>query len=164
MLSLDSPRWGELAQAYGPAEDIPRLLAALGAVETERERAELWFALWSLLCPEDRVFTASYAAAPHVLAAAGERLALRERAQAAQLVACIEANRHNESAPKVPADLLAAYAAAVERLPAIVCACAAEPWDAQVARVLAGALLVGKRHPRLGRGVMEGERDGGMAG
>jgi len=157
VLSLDSPRWAELAQAYGSAEDVPRLLAALGATPDEGDRAQLWFALWRLLCHEERVYTASYAAAPHVVAlllVSGGRLALRERAQAAQLVACIEAYRHRGGGPPVPADLLAAYAAAVERLPAVVCASAAEPWDAEVAQVMASALLVAKRQPRLGMALL----------
>lgn len=156
MLSLDSPRWGELAQAYGTAEDVPRLLAALGALPDERDRAQLWFALWRLLCHEERVYSASYAAAPHVMAMllADDRLSLHERAQALQLVASIEGHRHHAGAPAVPGDLVAGYAAAVEQMPAVVCASAGESWDAEVARVMACALLVAKRQPRLGMALL----------
>jgi hypothetical protein len=164
MLSLDSPRWAELLQAYGTAEDVPRLIAALWDLADERERAELWFALWGLLCQDERVHTAAYAAAPHLvellLRDGGERFPLRERAQGAQLVACIEAYRHHDGAPPIPADLVADYAAAVERLPALVWASVHEPWDADVARVMAGALLVAKRQPRLGIAVMRLESSG----
>ena len=48
-LSLDSPRWAELTQAYGTAEDVPRLLEALACIGREEARAEVWFALWRTL-------------------------------------------------------------------------------------------------------------------
>ena len=158
MLNLDSPRWAELRQAYGTAEDVPRLIAALWDLADERQRAELWFALWGLLCQDERVHTAAYAAAPHLVELlrrdGAARFPLRERAQGAQLVACIEAYRHRDGAPPVPADLVADYAAAVERLPALVCASIHDPWDADVARALASALLIAKRQPGLGVALM----------
>jgi hypothetical protein len=78
MLSLESERWGTLAQGYGSAEDVPKLLHALAATDDDGARAELWFALWRMLCRPDAVFTAAYAAAPHLLAAASGR-SLEER-------------------------------------------------------------------------------------
>jgi hypothetical protein len=152
-LSLDSTRWGELRQRYGGAEDVPRLLAALPSIDDPSARAELWFALWRMLCQPDAVFTAAYAAVPHLLAIA-EPYPLRERSEGIQLVCRIELLRRAPGAPPIPGDLIEAYAAAIERMPAIVAASVGEPWDADVAQILAAALLIGKRQGEVGAKVL----------
>ncbi len=153
MLDLHSPRWSELAQAHGPADDIPRLIAALGAHEGAQAREELWFGLWATLCPDRRVQTAAYAAVPHVLAIT-DGMALRERTAALHFAAEVESARHDATAPRIPDFLVPAYAAGVERLPAIVAELASHPWDSAVAQIMAGALLAGKRQPALARAVL----------
>jgi hypothetical protein len=153
-LSLDSPRWAELTQAYGTAEDVPRLLEALACIGREDARAEVWFALWRTLHRPGEAFSASYAAAPHLLAIGGA-LGLRERAEAAHLLTRIEASRRARGSASMPEDLLAAYARAVDSLPAFVVASAGEPWPVEVAQVFAAAMLAGKRQPELARGVLE---------
>jgi hypothetical protein len=153
-LSLDSPRWGQLAQAYGSAEDVPRLLEALACIGSEDARAEVWFALWRTLHRPDEVYSASYAAVPHLLAIS-RAFGVRERAEAVHLVTRIEAVRRSASSDAMPSDVIAAYAAAVESLPLIVAEVSAAPWPADAAQVFAAALLVGKRQPDLARGVLE---------
>lgn len=153
-LSLDSPRWAELKQAYGTAEDVPRLLEALACIGREEARAEVWFALWRTLHRPGEAFTASYAAAPHLLAI-GAAFAVRERAQAVHLLTRIEASRREPASELVPNDLLQAYATAVDSLPEVVASVAGEPWPADVAQIFAAAMLVGKRQPELARGVLE---------
>ena len=153
-LSLDSPRWAELTQAYGTAEDVPRLLEALACIGREDARAEVWFALWRTLHRPGEAFTASYAAAPHLLAIGGV-LGLRERAEAAHLLTRIETSRRASGSAAMPEDLVPGYAAAVDSLPAFVAASASEPWPVEVAQVFAAALLAGKRQPDLARGVLE---------
>jgi hypothetical protein len=153
-LSLDSPRWAELTQAYGTAEDVPRLLEALACIGREDARAEVWFALWRTLHRPGEAFTASYAAAPHLLAIASV-LGLRERAEAAHLLTRIEASRRAPPSASMPSDLLASYATAVDSLPAFVAASAREPWPTDIAQIFAAALLAGKRQPELARGVLE---------
>ena len=153
-LALDDPRWAELTQAYGTAEDVPRLLEALTCIGREESRAEVWFALWRTLYRPGEVFTASYAAAPHLLAI-GATLGVRERAQAAHLVTRIEASRRDAASAPVPNDLVEAYAGAVESLPELVAMATGEAWPADVAQVFAAAMLVGKRQPELARGVLE---------
>lgn len=154
MLSLDNPRWAELAQAYGSAEDVPRLLEALACIGSEDARAEVWFALWRTLHRPGEAYTASYAAAPHLLAIGGT-MGLRERAEAVHLVTRIETSRRAPASQVMPNDLVAAYATAVDSLPAVVAEMSSEPWPAGAAQILAAALLVGKRHPELARGVLE---------
>ena len=148
-LPLDSPRWASLAQAYGPsAADAARLLDHLERVD-DAGRAELWFGLWALLCPEGRVYPAAYAAAPHLVAFA-ERRPLADRVQALHLVGAVEAGRHAPHAPAVPDDVGAAYHAALARVAPLVARSVGEPWDADTAQVLASVLAIAKGHPRFG--------------
>ncbi len=154
MLDLHSPRWQELRQAYGGAEDVPRLLEALATLDGEPERAELWFGVWALLCPEDAIASVAYAAVPHLLAITASR-GIFERAAALHVAAHVESSRHLSNAPAIPDDLVADYAAAIESLPVLVADAALTPWDSAVAQVMAAALLVGKRHPALARSVLQ---------
>jgi hypothetical protein len=153
VLSLDSPRWAALHQAYGSAEDIPRLVAALAEVPEEAARAEVWFALWRMLWRPDAVFDAAYAAVPHLLALS-EALTFPERVQAIHLAMRVELLRRGPSAPPMPADLLAPYGAAIDALPRSVLHCADEPWSAEVAQIFAAAVLAGKRHADLAAELM----------
>lgn len=74
MLSLDDPRWRELRHAYGNAADVPDLLRALALSTGPKEgyRDEPWFSLWSSLCHQGDVYTASYIAVPHIVQIASE--------------------------------------------------------------------------------------------
>ena len=153
MLNLDSPRWAQLSQAFGSAEDIPKLIAALSSVPEEAARAEVWFALWRMLWSPDAVFDAAYAAVPHLLPIV-ETYALGERVQAIHLAMRVELLRRGPMAPPMPADLLAPYAAAIDSLPLAVLHCADLPWSPEVAQIFAAALLVGKRQPDLAAEVL----------
>lgn len=153
MLSLASPRWAELHQAWGTAEDVPRLIAALAEVEEPEARAEVWFALWRMLWRADAVFDAAYAAVPHLLAMSRHR-PLPERVQGIHLALRVELLRRGPTAPPIPADVLASYAAAIDGLPRAVFACSEEPWSAEVAQILAAALLAGKRQASLAAEVL----------
>ena len=153
-LSLDSPRWAELTQAYGTAEDVPRLLEALACIGREEARAEVWFALWRTLHRPGEVFSASYAAVPHLLEI-GSAFGLRERAEAMHLVVRIEISRCEGKSAPVPPDVVEGYATAVDSLASYVDASAGEPWSVDVAQIFAAALLVGKRQPELARGLLD---------
>lgn len=150
MLSLASGRWGELTQAYGTAEDVPRLLEALGGAPDDRVRAELWFALSRMLHREGRSYSAAYGAAPH-LVEIGARGDMGELAAALHLVTLIETDRRSPSSAPMPDDLLEDYAMAIESIPALVATVIGEPWPDDVARVFTAALLAGKRHATLAR-------------
>ena len=154
MLSLDSPRWADLRQAYGGAEDVPRLITALSTVDELAPRAELWFALWRMLCHASEVFDAAYAAVPHLLLLSDEH-PLGERVQALHLATRVELLRRVPTSPPMPPDLVIAYGESIESLPARVAQCATAPWDIEMAQLLAAALLVGKRQPALARAVLD---------
>ncbi len=153
MLELNSPRWRDLIQSHGSAEDIPQLLEALATIDGERERAELWFGVWATLCPDGPAVTAAYAAVPHLLSIAESRGA-PDRVSSLHVAATVEMNRHLPGAAAIPVDVLHDYAMAIESLPRRVAELTSEPWDASVAQVLAAALLAGKRQPQLARAVL----------
>lgn len=74
MLELDSPRWKKLKHAYGKASDIPALLERLKTAPPPADwQSEPWFSLWSALCHQHDVYTASYAALPHIAAIAAAK-------------------------------------------------------------------------------------------
>lgn len=58
--------WSGLRHAYGPAEDIPRLLEQL----SPDENAKVWEDLWSRICHQGTVYSASFAVLPYLLEAA----------------------------------------------------------------------------------------------
>ena len=157
-LALDSPRWAELAHAYGGAEDLPKLLDALATEEEPEARAELWFALWRLLYRPEEAFSASYAVVPHLLAITAP-FGPQERLQALHLATRIEIGRRAPGSAPMPDDLLAAYASAVEGLPRCVAALTDVPWSEDVARICAAGLLTGKRQPQLARALLDAGAD-----
>jgi hypothetical protein len=127
LLELDSPRWSELEHAYGAASDIPALLRQLATLPSSEDDSEPWFTLWSALAHQGDVYSASFAAVPHVvraLATAPERADFTYF----QFPACVEAYRQKHQVP-IPADLASAYHAALAQLPALVAAAAVRPWD-----------------------------------
>jgi hypothetical protein len=155
LLDLDTRRWAELKHAYGSGADIPPLLRQLRAFPPVTDlRSEPYFSLWSALCHQGDVYSASYAAVPHVVDALltspspvfGSPL---------QLVACIEIARAKGHGPEVPAGLAAAYSAALRRLPDLVRAMAGAEWDEGLCRVAAAALAVANGQPRLAEAILE---------
>ena len=64
-LELNSPEWGHLEDAYGTADQIPQLLADLeGGSEAALDE------LFSCICHQMSVYSASIAALPHLIAIA----------------------------------------------------------------------------------------------
>lgn len=59
--------WSQLRHAYGSAEDIPALLDEIASAPTP----ELWSDLWSALCHQGSVYSASFAALPWLADVAG---------------------------------------------------------------------------------------------
>lgn len=91
--------WATLTHAYGSAEDIPDLLAAL----EESPSTVLWTALWSRLWHQGDTYSASYAALPWFAgyAAACER-PVGERDQALIMAGSIFAeSAHTEGAGQI---------------------------------------------------------------
>ena len=79
--------WSTLKHAYGNAADVPALLASL----SPDPEARVWEGLWSRLCHQGTVYSASFAALP-ALADAADRWKPTECAQVIALAASILAS------------------------------------------------------------------------
>lgn len=130
MLSLDDPHWSHLADAYGPATDIPDLLRGLAAAPEPRpgSEAEPWFSLWSGLCHQGDVYTASYAAVPHIVRIAFEAAGPIDFSFFL-LPAAIEIARHKGRGPTIPTELAEAYHTAIASLIDCVALHRHDDWD-----------------------------------
>jgi len=62
-----TPNWRHLQDAYGTADSIPLLLADV----SPNPHDEIWGQLWSRLCHQGSVYSASFAALPTLLTMAG---------------------------------------------------------------------------------------------
>lgn len=153
MLSLDSPHWKELEHAYGAASDTPELLRQLDSFPTSEGESEPWFTIWSSLAHQGDVYSASFAAVPHVINALSKE---PERAcfDYFQFPAWVEICRHNNNT-KVPDELLSAYLGALSKLPSLVAAASVNEWDEGFLRCALAALAVAKGSPLLAEAVLE---------
>jgi hypothetical protein len=159
MLPLDSQRWAELTHAGGSAQNIPTLLRQL---EHEPDlvpldyRDDPWFSLWSALCHQGDVYTASYAAVPHIIRI-GLSIAGTPHWQFFALPTSIELARLKPGSPTIPADLANAYFASLQQLHDLSYRVASIAWSELLTRSVAAALAVSKGHFELGRVIGEFE-------
>jgi hypothetical protein len=109
--------WSKLRHCYGPATDVPDLLAQAAVAPPPRANTddEPWFTLWSSLCHQHDVYTGSYAAVPELVAIAiARRLEIPAVAELLLLAGCIELERHRPDSPPLPPFLQGAYAEALQ--------------------------------------------------
>lgn len=149
-LALDDPRWGELQHCYGPADDIPGVLRQLAAAPGPKDdwRAEPWFKLWSSLCHQGNVYSASYAAVPHLVRIAIEATEPLDFSFLL-LPASIEVARAGGRGESVPDFLEAAYERALAALPDAVAAHRHDVWDEAMLLSASAALAVAKGQVRV---------------
>lgn len=147
MLALDDPRWNELQHAYGAASDIPALLRGLATspARTTDSATEPWFSLWSSLCHQGDVYSASYAALPHIV---GIALTADAPIDASFLVlpASIEVARQTGRGPTLPTELADSYRDAISGLVDIVSRHRHEAWDQAMVLAASAALAAAKGH------------------
>jgi hypothetical protein len=110
VLSLDDPRWATLRHAYGTAQDVPDMLRRLA------ETKDAWDEIWSALCHQGSIYSASYAAAPHIVEMA-RRVPPRQRVTFCVFLGCVASPRPEDDAvPTELADDLREAASAASRL------------------------------------------------
>jgi hypothetical protein len=155
MISLESERWGQLNTAYGAAASIPKLVRALEPFPPyEGARAEPYFSLWSALCHQGDIYTASYAAVPHLVRV------IESAPEFApwtlfSLVSAIEAARVEGKGPDMPQDLSTDYFEALSRVPQVGLRAAGSKWDDLRCRAILGCVATAKGHPELGSVIEE---------
>lgn len=147
MLSLDDPRWSELRHAYGDAADVPQLLRTLASSTGPKAgyQDEPWFSLWSSLCHQGDVYTASYAAVPHLVQIASE---VKEPIDFSffQLPTAIEVARRTGHGPDIPEALADDYHRAIGQLIENVSLHRNEAWDQSMLLSASAAQAVAKGH------------------
>lgn len=153
MLSLDSPRWGELQHAYGWAADIPLLLKQLAEVPTSEDDKEPWLSIWSALAHQGDVYSASFAAVPHVVEALASA-PLSADFSYFQFPAWVEVCRAKNNVP-VPDDIASAYFQSLSRLPSLIAAASARQWDEGFLCCALSAIAAAKGQPAIAEAVLE---------
>ncbi|RUL75973.1 hypothetical protein [Dyella choica] len=153
MLDLDNPRWNELKHAYGTASDIPPLLRQLATLPAADGQVEPWSSLWSALAHQGDVYSASFAAVPHVIAALATDPAKADSSYF-HFPAWIECCRVRRNVP-VPDDLVDDYTRALSRLPMLVADASKRPWDDGFMQCALAAIAVAKGQPAVAEAVME---------
>lgn len=113
-LAIDSARWSALEHAYGSAGDIPQFLRVLDTFPPDTPDAEPWFMLWSSLCHQGDVYSASFAAVPWVVRAL-ETNPQRATMSYFLFPTCVEIGRLQRCVP-IPSDLEKDYLIALSRL------------------------------------------------
>jgi len=106
LIPLDSDRWTQLQDAYGPATEDPGLLRQL----YEQVEENTWSEIYGRLVHQGSVSNSAYAAVPHVVAVA--RTLPRDRRLEYLIFAAAVA--HGYDRKPIPEDLKAEFDAAIE--------------------------------------------------
>lgn len=147
MLSLDDPAWGQLEHAYGSASDIPGFLRTLHSSTGPADGydSQPWFGLWSRLCHQGDIYSASYAAVPHIVEVASKTRSPIDPSFFL-LPSAIEVARTAGRGQPISEDLSHDYFAALIRLSECVNVHSAEPWGQQMVLAVAAAQAIAKGH------------------
>lgn len=134
-----------MTHAYGVAADIPDMLRALARSTGPKPgyREEPWFSLWSSLCHQGDVYTASYVAVPHIVRIASDAPAPVDFSFFA-FPASVEIARNTGRGPDIPDAYADDYHRAIARLIEAVNLHRHEPWDQSMLLSAAAAQAVAK--------------------
>jgi hypothetical protein len=160
LISLQSGAWQELTHAYGKASDIPGLLSQLSQSPAPKSgyKDEPWFSLWSALCHQGDVYSASYAAVPHIVRVGTETSGPIDSGFFL-LPACIEVARNNGRGPQIPAEMADAYFEGLRGLHQCAFRHAPEDWDSGMAQSVAAALAAAKGQFKLAEALINLDDD-----
>jgi hypothetical protein len=147
MLSLDDVQWDALT-AHGQAGEVPGLLRTLCQATTPEQVTALAHAISEYVCFEYAVYTAAYAALPHLVAAAAGQPAT-ERAYVLGLIGRMAALAQRQTAAPMPPALRPDYERALERTADLALEGLRQTAGAAEVRQLCGALAAVRGHPVL---------------
>ena len=150
---MDNTNWGELEHAYGKATDIPDLLSELESYPTCNEcDDEPFYTLWSSLCHQGDVYSASYAALPKIVSIieiAPEKVSYNYFL----LPVCIEIARLKGKGPKISKSIEVSYFSAIQTLANLTGK--ANPEDETMVPVLAAVTAVRYGKAELADAILE---------
>lgn len=153
LLSLESPRWGELEHAYGSAQDIPQLLRQLNTLPSSHGKAEPWFSLWSALAHQGDVYSATFAAVPHVVNALASCPAKADQSYF-QFPAWVEICRAKNEV-EVPVELRTPYLEAIAKLPGLAAQVSGDPLEPSFLACTLAAVAVANGQPAMAEAALE---------
>jgi hypothetical protein len=153
MLELSSLRWSELSDAYGSAAKIPELLRQLSDFPDDDGSSEPWFGLWSALAHQGDVYSSSFAAVPHVIAAIASSPG-RVTDVYFHFPAWVEICRHKNGVD-VPNELVQDYFDSLSRIPALVASAEKKHWSTAFTACALSAIAASKRQHRLAEALLE---------
>lgn len=160
MLAFEDHRWGELQHAYGRAANVPGLLRELRLATSLKNgyQEEPWYSLWSSLCHQGDVYTASYAAVPHIVKIATETRTPID-SSFFQLPAAIEVARRTGHGPEIPTECAEDYHRAVASLGEIVSLHRNEAWDQSMLLSAMAAQAIAKGHVAVAEAMLNLDSD-----
>jgi hypothetical protein len=155
MISANETDWSKLTHAYGNASDIPGLIVAVERDPTPKQSYDIepWFSLWSALCHQGSVYSASFAAVPYFLRIANSA----PQPYAWDLIGLpvsIELARLRQRL-EVPSSLRRDYSEALKLLPTIVCSASGCAWDHAFTQAALAALALSHGHADLAEAILE---------
>lgn len=153
VLNLTSKRWEELQHAYGCAANIPGMLEQLQSLPASEGNAEPWFGLWSALAHQGDVYSASFAAVPHVVAALATAPAQAD-ASFLQFPAWVEICRA-KSGVEIPEDLREAYFESLARIPSLAALALGSPREPGVLACALSAIAASQGQHAIAEAVLE---------
>jgi hypothetical protein len=103
------------------------LLEQLDSLPKDDGKSEPWFALWSALAHQGDVYSASFAAVPHIIAALSKSPATAHESYF-HFPAWVEICRAKQ-AIAVPSELHESYFSSLNKLPHLVSVAAEHAWD-----------------------------------
>jgi hypothetical protein len=135
------------------ASDVPHLLRQLETMPPFNGEEEPWFSFWSSLAHQGDVYSASFAAVPHVV-----RILAQAPNQADfsyfQFPAWVEICRQKKSV-MIPQELEADYYSALNQLPSLVAAAADREWDEALLSSALSAIAAAKGNGKVAEAIQE---------
>ena len=150
---MNEINWEELNHAYGEAGDIPGLLRVLSSYPVINSyEDEPMFSLWSALCHQGTVYSASYAAVP-VIVSLIQNASEDVHYDYFLLPISIHISYLQGRGPQIPDKLKQQYFDAINTLPELA---ANEQTDSELkVRILSSAIAVKSGNAALAESIME---------
>ncbi|EEF63456.1 hypothetical protein [Pedosphaera parvula] len=179
-LPLDDPRWFLLQHAYGDASQessapscwsaksgfgdfstMPSIMDCLRSLQANPEPqsdhgVEPWNTLFSSLCHQGTIYSASFAAVPHILEI-GLQAAEKGEIDIGFLLlpTLIEQSRLEGGQPETPAEIYETYLASLPCIHELAYAMSADSWNQHQTALVAAAMAVAQGHLQLSKCLLE---------